>query len=166
MSHSRVLSPFKGAEHVHDECLTAALNAAESVCVRRGLRLTPLRRRVLELVWRSHEPVKAYDVLDQLRGEHRGAAPPTVYRALDFLQQQGFVHKIESLNAFLGCGEPRARHQSQFLICRGCGEAAELADEDISRLLREKAGAVGFRIDDQTIEIMGCCAECAQRGEA
>ncbi|NIN34158.1 MAG: transcriptional repressor, partial [Gammaproteobacteria bacterium] len=72
----------------------------------RDVRLTPLRRRVLQLVWRSHEPVKAYDLLQILQSEKKGAAPPTIYRALDFLQEQGFVHKLESLNAYIGCSGP------------------------------------------------------------
>lgn len=160
MTRKNVLMPFQDDRHAHDDCLRDAMRAAEAVCQQRGLRLTTLRKRVLELVWQSHEPVKAYDVLDHLRKEHRGAAPPTVYRALEFLQAQGFVHRIESLNAFIGCGAPQANHDSQFLICRGCGEVAEIDDAEITRLLSRKAQQMGFRIDNGTVEIKGLCSHC------
>lgn len=160
MASKNILMPFKDERHAHDDCLQRAVSAAEAVCQRRGLRLTTLRRRVLELVWQSHEPVKAYDVLDQLREEHRGAAPPTVYRALEFLQAQGFVHRIESLNAFIGCGDPQESHDGQFLICRGCGAVAEIDDADITHLLSRKARQMGFYIDNGTVEIKGMCAAC------
>ena len=126
----------------------------------RGVRLTALRRRVLELVWGSHEPVKAYDVLEQLRDEIRNAAPPTVYRALDFLQEEGFVHKIESLNAYIGCGEPGHGNRGQFLICSSCAAVAELDDADIVKLIAAKASQLGFVIESQVIEVKGLCAEC------
>src|SRR5262245_4876474 len=111
--------PRKG--HDHDRCVTDALSAAEAVCARAGDRLTPLRRRVLELVWASHRPAGAYALLDRLREDGRGAAPPTVYRALDFLLERGLIHRIESLNAFVGCAHPGENHLVQFLICRSCG---------------------------------------------
>lgn len=160
MTRKPVLIPFQDDRHSHADCLQSALAAAETVCQQRGVRLTPLRRRVLELVWQSHEPVKAYDMLEQLRQEQRRAEPPTVYRALEFLQNQGFVHRIASLNAFVGCGAPQERHDSQFLICRGCGEVAEIDDDDITRLLSRKARGLGFYIDYGTIEIKGLCAGC------
>jgi hypothetical protein len=106
MSKRRILVPFKKRTHDHAECIDSALVSAQSSCERQGLRLTKLRRRVLELVWRGHTPVKAYDILEELRKEDRAAAPPTVYRALDFLLNAGLVHRIESLSAFVGCGGP------------------------------------------------------------
>lgn len=160
MSNSHILSPFKSSNHTHARCLGSALSKAESTCAERGLRLTKLRRRVLELVWRSHEPVKAYDILEQLRGEVKGAAPPTVYRALDFLQEGGFVHKIESLNSYVGCGSPGHSNAGQFLICRGCAAVAELDDVDIVDMIASKAGQLGFLMQDHTIEVEGLCAEC------
>lgn len=163
-NRQQVVTPFQDERHAHADCLQTALAAAEALCAQRGLRLTPLRRRVLELVWQSHEPVKAYDVLDQLRQEHRGAAPPTVYRALDFLQAKGFVHRIESLNAFIGCGAPQESHDGQFMICRRCGEVAEIDDDEITTLLSRKARQLGFRIDNETIEIRGVCAGCKTGG--
>ncbi|MCI0399787.1 MAG: transcriptional repressor [Gammaproteobacteria bacterium] len=152
--------PFKTAAHKHNECVDRAVSAAEARCAQRGLRLTKLRRRVLELIWGRHEPVKAYEVLDRLRDEHRGAAPPTVYRALDFLQKEGLVHRIKSLSAFVGCGEPASPHVGQFLICRDCGSVAEMDDADVTRLLAKKAETLGFQVDSATIEIKGLCSEC------
>ena len=160
MTSSYVLSPFKDRNHAHASCLSTALAKAESTCVERGLRLTKLRRRVLELVWVSHLPVKAYDILDHLRRDSKGAAPPTVYRALDFLREEGFVHKIESQNAYIGCGEPGHDNAGQFLICRDCGEVAELDDADIVSMIASKAITLGFVVEDQTIEVKGLCAEC------
>jgi Fur family zinc uptake transcriptional regulator len=161
MSRKRqILSPFPKPDHVHESCLSRALNRAEAVCTERGLRLTKLRRRVLELVCAGHEPVKAYDLLDRLRAERRGAAPPTVYRALDFLRRQGLVHKIQSLNAFVGCGEPGHGSNGQFLICRDCGEVAEMDDARIVGLLSEQAHRAGFDAENQTIEVRGLCSVC------
>ena len=163
MINSWVLKPFRASGHAHQDCLSDALATAEKTCDDRGLRLTKLRRRVLELVWGSHEPVKAYDILDILRTEHASSAPPTVYRALDFLKAEGMVHKIESLNAYVGCGRPDNKHISQFLICHDCGAVAEMDDMEIRQLLSDKAQALGFRIDHEMIEIKGLCAACSAR---
>jgi Fur family zinc uptake transcriptional regulator len=160
MSSNPVILPFKGANHSHRRCLDAALAKAEKACRERGLRLTRLRRRVLELVWGSHAPVKAYDLLDALRDEHRAAAPPTVYRALEFLQRQGLVHRLESLNAYVGCGQPGHGHSSQFLICRRCGQVAELEDPDIIDLIAKRAARLGFTAETQTVEVQGRCGKC------
>ncbi len=157
-----VLSPFRTGRHNHARCITAAIAAAERICRESGLRLTPLRHRVLELVWREHAPVRAYDVLDRLRDEGRRAAPPTVYRALDFLLEHGFVHRIETLNAYVGCGDPNTSHSGQFLICRHCNAVAELDDPRISSLVSERAGDLGFAAGQQTIEILGTCPRCRE----
>ena len=161
MAKQAVVSSFKPSGHAHEKCVDAALAAAEEVCESRGLRLTPIRRRVLELVWAQHEPVGAYELLDRLRGEKRNAAPPTVYRALEFLLAHGLVHRIESLNAFVGCGEPARSHTGQFLICGTCGIVGELDDPEIETMLAEKAGKLGFSVQRQTIEIMGQCPGCS-----
>lgn len=131
-------------------------------CDRRGLRLTSLRRRVLEMVAQSDTPVKAYELLDQLKREHAGAAPPTVYRALEFLMEQGFVHRIESLNAYLSCPHPAHRHPSQFLICDTCGVTMELEDAETEQRLFAQARAQGFKPSRQVIEVRGLCARCAE----
>lgn len=150
-----------GSSHDHAACTERALALAELVCARRGTRLTAIRRRVLELVWDSHAPVLAYDLLEQLRAEGRRAAPPTVYRALQFLSGNGLIHRIESLNAFVGCGDPREVHHGQFLICRRCRQVTELADDEVENVLRRKARTVGFRIDHPTVEALGECPHCA-----
>ena len=120
--------PFHGDDHDHADCVEAALGDAERLCAHRGARLTMLRRRVLERVWRSHAPVGAYDILDTLRTGSRRAAPPTVYRALAFLIEHGLVHRLESRNAYVGCAMPAVPHSGQFLICHDCGSVGELAD--------------------------------------
>lgn len=153
-------SPFKPRRHRHQQCIDDALGAAERLCAGRGRKLTPLRRRVLELIWSRHEPARAYDILEQLDGEGRSGAPPTVYRALDFLLANGLVHRIQSLNAYVGCGEPATAHAGQFLICRGCNTVGELDDAEIETLITAKAGATGFDVESQTIEIMGLCPDC------
>ena len=160
MRKTNVITPFKKSNHIHQQCADAALSVAEDTCNSRGVRLTKLRRRVLELVWSSHEPVKAYDILDILRDEHSGSAPPTVYRALEFLQEEGMVHRIESLNAYVGCGAPDHNHASQFLICQSCGAAAEMNDTEIRNLIANKAADMGFKIYKEIIEIKGVCSQC------
>jgi Fur family zinc uptake transcriptional regulator len=163
MHVNKIVSPFKDVDHRHADCKETALMEAEFCCERRGLRLTATRRRVLELVWRNHEPVKAYDLLEVLKVEKKGAAPPTVYRALEFLQKQGFVHRIESLNAYVGCGQPGHQSVAQFLICYVCGVVAEMDDIEIGQLIAEKAGMLGFISKHQTIEVHGLCTGCSQK---
>lgn len=157
---SSVLAPFPPTDHDHARCVTEAVATAERLCARDGLAFTALRRRVLELVWSSHGPAGAYQLLDALRAEGRRAAPPTVYRALEFLRTHGLVHRIESLNAFIGCARPDRRHGGQFLICRDCGTTAEIDDPTIADAVQSRAEALGFTVDRQTIEITGQCPRC------
>ncbi|MCD9031382.1 transcriptional repressor [Luteimonas sp. Y-2-2-4F] len=148
--------------HVHDAAGYVA--AVEAACVRRGLRLTPIRAHVLGLVARAEKPLKAYDLLDRVReGDGPGApAPPTVYRALDFLLEHGFIHKLESINAFVACHHPSSRqHSVPFLICDTCHSATELEDEEAVELLDARARALGFVPQAQTLEVHGTCARCA-----
>lgn len=140
------------------------MSSAEALCRERGLRLTAIRRRVLTLVWESHQPAGAYDILERLREEGRNAAPPTVYRALEFLIEAGLVHRLDSLNAFVGCPDPDRSHTGQFLICRECRTVAELDDTDISRLVAVKAKELGFTAVHQMLEIQGLCAQCRGKG--
>ena len=153
--------------HAHRHCIDDALSRAETVCAERGARMTPLRRRVLELVWDSHAPIGAYAIMDLLRAaDDRAAAPPTVYRALEFLLDQGLVHKIESLNAFVGCDRPEERHISQFLICMSCKAAVELNDPAITQAVEASAQQSGFSLNRLTIEAQGLCAACRAGREA
>lgn len=163
---------FTGHEHDHDHCVADALAAAEIVCRQRGARLTDLRRRVLELVWESHAPIGAYELIDKLSraretdGEGGRVAPPTVYRALEFLIEQGLVHRIESRNAFVGCAQPEHPHRGYFLICEACGVAHELGGGGLDANLRATARDLDFEIRRITIEVAGRCPGCRRPGTA
>jgi Fur family zinc uptake transcriptional regulator len=160
MASKRTAPVFPRSGHDHDHCVSNALSAAETVCVQAGERLTPQRRRVLELVWGSHRPIGAYAILDQLKEDGRSAAPPTVYRALEFLLERGLIHRIESLNAFVGCAHPGESHLVQFLICRSCGMTAELDDRRLSEAIGRSATDHGFNIQSRVVELSGVCASC------
>lgn len=147
--------------HDHDVCVDEAMNVARALCEERAVALTPIREKVLQIVWRSHKPVGAYEVLDELSRTHKAARPPTVYRALDFLMAEGLIHKIESLNAYLGCVEAGAPHTSQFLICRKCGTAEEIVDPKLDKALDAAARHVRFIVEHKVVEIAGLCAPCA-----
>lgn len=138
----------------------AALAAAEGLCEARGTRLTELRRRVLEIVCASARPIGAYAILDVLRDDGRTGAPPTVYRALDFLLEQGLIHRLASLNAFIGCSHPAEHHGGQFLICEQCGCVGELDSHEVEDGIARAAAAVGFIARTQMVEILGRCAAC------
>ena len=159
-------APRQHSRHDHAGCVQAALQTAEQLCHTRGLRFTPLRRRVLELVWHSHRPIGAYDILEALARESASAAPPTVYRALDFLIDAGLVHRLDSLNAFIGCPDPGKRHAGQFLICTCCRTVAELSDPDIEMLISRKAALGGFQAERQMLEIEGLCNVCRSRPQS
>lgn len=156
--------PSLPAGHDHDSCVSAAIATAERICRERGLRFTELRRRVLMLVWDSHKPIGAYDILDKLGGEGKAAAPPTVYRALDFLIEAGLVHRLDTLNAYVGCPDPARSHTGQFLICRSCRTVVELADPGIEAVVAEKAAGLGFTAVHQMLEVQGLCANCSEAG--
>jgi Fur family zinc uptake transcriptional regulator len=153
-------SGFAAPGHDHALCIDDALAAAERQCLARGVKLTDQRRRVLELIWKSHTPVGAYTLLDRLRENGVRAQPPTVYRALEFLAENGLIHRIESLNAYVGCAEPAERHVGQFLICTGCRSAAELDDPGIGTAIAARAKEVGFSVSRATVEIAGLCPNC------
>lgn len=141
-----------------DSC--ALLHQAERQCQQRNVRFTPIRRRVLELIAEAPGGLKAYDLLDRLAEEHAAARPPTVYRALEFLIGQGLVHRIESLNAYVACPCPEHAHGFQLLICRLCGRVEELHLDDVNAQLSRRARDLGFRVERQTIELLGRCEAC------
>lgn len=143
------------------EALARTLDTAAALCAQRGARLTPQRRRVLEILCRTERPLGAYEILDQLREGSRALAPPTVYRALDFLLEQGLAHRLESQHAFIGCRHPGCAHQSQFLICARCGRVIELSDAGVSERLAMAARARGFEAERPVVELIGICAGCA-----
>jgi Fur family zinc uptake transcriptional regulator len=143
--------------------IAALLAQAAALCASRGARLTPLRHDVLALILASPAPAGAYALLDGLRASRRAAAPPTIYRALDFLQEQGLIHKIERLSAYVGCIDAHGHdhaHQAQFLICRHCGKVAEIEDHGLTHALTDAAARAGFTVSGATIEAEGTCADC------
>jgi Fur family zinc uptake transcriptional regulator len=151
-------APVEAHHHPHNA--RAFVREVAGECDKRGLRLTEIRMQVLELVAAAEKPVKAYDLLDRLKDDRSNAAPPTVYRALDFLLENGFIHKLESINAYVGCHHPSVEHQVPFLICDVCESATEICDERVARLLGEQARALGFRARAQTLEVHGKCKRC------
>ncbi|MEZ5938023.1 MAG: transcriptional repressor [Hyphomonadaceae bacterium] len=137
-----------------------SLSQAEALCLKKGGRLTPLRRRVLKLLLESDGPAKAYDLIGQL-GDDGAAKPPSVYRSLDFLLEMGLAHRIESLNAFVPCGHWGHGHAAVFLICQKCGSAGELHADASVKSLEKEVAAVNFRMRSAVIEVRGLCANCA-----
>lgn len=115
------------------------------------------------LIWQNHRPVGAYAILDQLAedAQSRRPAPPTVYRTLEFLLEHGLIHRINALNAFVGCRQPQEGHAGYFLICRQCGTTLEIEDARLDEALSKAAGKAGFRSDHAAVEIMGLCPNCA-----
>ena len=148
------------APHDHAACRADALAESERRAAQEGLRLTPARRRVLEILLESHRALGAYEVLERLGGA-RPAQPPTAYRALDFLVAHGFAHRVESLNAFVACAHPGAAHAPALLICRDCRTVAESATEAGSGRLADAARAAGFTIESAVLEAEGLCPDCA-----
>jgi len=147
-------------DHNHGDCIESALVTAESICKSQGQKLTKVRRRSLELIWQSHRPLGAYQLLAKLAEEGFNSAPPTVYRALDFLLSAGLIHKVESMNAYLGCAHADKAHKGYFLICDACHNVMELEYQDIHNSLLAKAKQHGFEIRANTIELTGLCGSC------
>ncbi len=146
--------------HDHHHCVHSAITAAEAICAEQGEKLTPLRRQVLKLVWASHKPVGAYDLLESLSRDRGRAAPPTVYRALNFLVQHHLVHRIDSLNAFIGCAHPGQAHEACFLICTNCKTLIEAEAPLLHKSLQQVAGQHGFSLSGATLELRGLCPAC------
>jgi Fur family zinc uptake transcriptional regulator len=166
MSIEPARDPFVAEPHDHGRCIHAAVAQAADLCASRGVRLTDLRRQVLELVWQSHAPVGAYQLLEQLAGTRGRVAPPTVYRALEFLTREGLVHRIDSLNAYVGCPSPDLPHQAYFFICRACGDAAEFHDAELSASLGRCVQRARFHVEAATVELSGLCARCVGKEAA
>ncbi|WP_090828874.1 transcriptional repressor [Nitrosovibrio tenuis] len=148
--------------HNHKKCINEALSMAGQLCMTRGVRLTPIRYQVLELIWGSHKAVKAYDLLDRIKPLQPMAKPATVYRALDFLIEQGLIHRVESLNAFIGCSYSGQQHEQLLLICKLCHEVEERAAEKVMKTLAREMKQLAFVAHSKSIEIHGICIKCAQ----
>ncbi|WP_102107027.1 transcriptional repressor [Oceaniglobus roseus] len=147
--------------HDHGRCIRETVETAARLCAERGVQFTAIRRRVLEILLDDHRALGAYDILDRLRAEGRGAQPPVAYRALDFLVAQGFAHRIERLNAFAACAAPGAEHSPAFLICRNCDAVSEERTEPARGALGRAAKARGFVIEQTVVEAEGLCPNCA-----
>jgi len=155
---------FPNPDHDHDRCAAATLAHAEAVCAARSQRLTPLRRQVLAVLAASHKPLGAYEIMDKMAERSARPAPITVYRALEFLLENGLAHRIESRNAFLACAH---NHDSgalvAFLICERCGSVGEAPASAVGDTLATAAKKAGFRPKMSVIEITGICSHCRSR---
>lgn len=147
-------------KHDHNECVSDAMVIAEHLCMERGVQLTPIRHKVLELIWESHKAVKAYELLDRLKPLQKAAKPATIYRALDFLIDQGLIHRVESLNAFVGCRCSSYQHEQLLLICKHCEEVEERSAKEVMSALSEDTQKAGFTVHSKAIEIHGICKNC------
>lgn len=158
---------FPSPDHDHARCAADAIGHAETVCQKRGQRLTPIRRQVLEALLASHQPLGAYEIIDVLARSQAAPAPITVYRALDFLIANGLVHRIESRNAFLACVHD---HDDTglvaFLICENCGSVGEVEATSLARTLKEVGHHAGFTPRMSVVEISGVCRNCATKTAA
>ncbi len=158
--------PLGFEEHDHTSCVAKSLAAANARCAAEGLRLTPVRRKVLELLLQEHRALGAYAILDFLRDAGFGSQPPVAYRALDFLAEHGFVHKIERLNAFVACVHPDKNHSPAFMICRLCDVVAEANSALAKGALGDAARATGFQIEKTVVEAEGVCPACVGKVDA
>ncbi len=160
MAKTHIISPFR-EQHDHDRCQRDAIAAAERECARKGLKFTALRRQVLGIIWGSHNPIGAYDILQELQASGHKPAPPTAYRALEFLVSANLIHRLESMNAYIGCPSPAANHQGQFYICAHCGHTAEIHSDAVAQALDNQAEQLGFVQHAQMVEIHGVCQTCS-----
>ncbi len=158
-AHAHSVFPTPG--HDHARCASDAIAHAEALCAAHKERLTPIRRRVLEALLASHAPLGAYELIDRLATDGARPAPITIYRALDFLREQGLAHRIESRNAFIACVHNHASGDPVvFLICEKCGAVGEAASAAVADTIKSASRAAGFTPKSPVIEISGICAHC------
>lgn len=151
------------APHDHALCQSRALAEAEERLRQQGARLTPVRRRTLEILLEAHRAMGAYEVLDRLAEAGFGRQPPVAYRALEFLVEHGLAHRLQRLNAFAACLHPGEDHAPVFLICRICDKVAEAHAANVRSELSSAAGELGFTVERATVEALGLCPACAGR---
>ena len=159
---SEPTDPFH--DHDHASCAAVVLRRAEEQTRAVGVRLTPVRRRALEILLESHRAMGAYEVLERLAADGYGKQPPVAYRALDFLVEQGFAHRVQRLNAYAACLSPERNHMPVFLICRGCDQVAEADAPALRGALRDLAAQAEFATERATVELLGLCARCREEG--
>ncbi len=160
MAASRIIEAFQ--PHDHGRCRATTRAAVDAECARRGLRLTPARACVLDALLEAHRAMSAYELLDRLREAGLGSQPPVAYRALDFLVENGFAHRIERLSAFVACTHAGASHAAAFLICRVCRTVAEASLPQLEAGLEDCAAGQGFAVERAVIEAEGLCAGCRE----
>jgi Fur family zinc uptake transcriptional regulator len=153
--------PAAATSHAH--AIDTQLALADTLCAQRGKRLTPIRRKVLELLLRAGRALKAYELLDAMKAEHPGAAPPTVYRALDFLVDEGLIHRLDAVNAWIACHDAAGAPHDLLVVCTQCGAVAELSDPAMSRMLAERVAKTGFALATHETEIRALCPECQKK---
>ncbi len=154
--------PLAFAPHDHRLCKQAVLARAEAVSRDSGLRLTPVRRRTLEILLEAHRALGAYEVLDRLAADGYGRQPPVAYRALDFLVEAGFAHRVRRLGAFAACMHPGEAHAPAFLICRACDMVAEAPEGDVRAALEDAAEVLDFTVERVSLEAVGLCPACRE----
>jgi Fur family transcriptional regulator, zinc uptake regulator len=160
-SAARSPAVFPAPDHDHARCSTDAMAVAEALCAERGQRLTPIRRKVLAALLASHKPLGAYEIIDRLAPKGPRPAPITAYRALEFLRENGLVHRIESRNAFIACVHNHAVGALVvFLICERCGAVGEASSSEVTATLTSAARAAGFTPKSPVIELTGICTHC------
>ena len=146
--------------HDHQKCVATALQTAEQLCVLRGVQLTTIRQQVLSLIWESHKAVKAYELLERIKPLQNAAKPATIYRALDFLIEQGLIHRVESLNAFIGCRCSAEQHEQLLLICKQCDEVEERPALAVMQAINQELHNANFNMHSKAVEIHGICSKC------
>ena len=154
------------SHHNHQHCQASAVDQAHKLCEQAGVRFTKLREYVFSLIWKSHKPITAYQLLDLIKDGDFSATPPTVYRTLDFLLEQGLIHRINSLNAYIGCCQPETGHTGTFIICEQCEQAEEVNNEQIISAIEQVSKAHSFTLKSHVTEIYGLCPQCANQDKA
>lgn len=144
----------------HEECITRAILKAEAICQEKSIQFTKVRRRVLELIWQGHKPCKAYDLLGELQKEDTSAKPATIYRALDFLQEHGLVHRVNSLNAYIGCAAPDQETPYFLFVCSSCDNVQEKEYSHYQEFFDKIFKDENFNCTNKTFEIEGICQNC------
>lgn len=156
----RAMASVGFKKHDHELCMSTAILSAENICAQKHLQFTQVRRRVLEILLCEHRALGAYDILSRLSLEGLGSQPPVAYRALDFLVLNGFVHKVEKLNAFIACSYSGKKHLPAFMICRICNSIAESRTKTSADSLGNAAREAGFQIENTVVEAEGVCPTC------
>jgi len=150
------------ADHNHQNCCGEVLEQAHNLATNAGLRLTPVRRRTLEILLEEHRAMGAYEVLERLVEDGFGKQPPVAYRALEFLVENGLAHRIRRLNAFAACMTPGQSHAPAFFICEVCDGVAEVQDVSVRQAVDAAAAGIGFQVRRANVEVVGTCPSCRE----